>query len=76
MWSEMVKMLLYFPTSYLDQCGLSAVNKILTKKRNKIDICIRGDIRLKLTNIKPTVEGLATKRQPQGSHLNSVSKIF
>ena len=40
MWSEMVKMLLYFPTSYSVKCGFSAVNKILTKERNKLDICI------------------------------------
>ena len=39
MWSEMVKILLYFPTSYLVKCGFSAI-KILTKERNKIDICI------------------------------------
>ena len=38
MWSEMVKIVLYFPTSYLVECGFSAVNKILTKKINKIDI--------------------------------------
>ena len=40
MWSEMVKIPQYFPTSYLVECGFSAVNKILTKKRNKIEICI------------------------------------
>ena len=68
MWSEMVKILLYFPTIYLVECGFSAVNEILTKERNKIDICIRGDIRLKLTNFKPNVEGLVATHQPQRSH--------
>ena len=68
MWFEMVKILLYFPITYLVECGFSAVNKILTKERNKIDICIRGDIRLKLTNFKPNVEGLVAKHQPQESH--------
>ena len=66
--SPLVKILLYLPTSYLVECGFSAVNKILTKERNKIDICIRGDIRLKLTNFKPNIEGLVAKHQPQGSH--------
>ena len=46
--SRLVKILLYFPTSYLVKCGFSAVNKILTKERNKLDMCIRGDIRLNL----------------------------
>ena len=32
MWSEMVKILLYFAIFYLVECGFSAVNKILTKK--------------------------------------------
>ena len=36
--SRLVKMLLYFPSSYLVECGFSAINKILTKERNKIDI--------------------------------------
>ena len=65
--SRLVKMLLYFPFSYLVECGFSAINKILTKERNKIDIGIRGDHRQKLTNFKPNVEGLLTKHQPQGS---------
>ena len=65
--SRLVKMLLYFPSSYLVECGFSAINKILIKERNKIDICMRGDNRLKLTNFKPNVEGLLAKHQPQGS---------
>ena len=65
---QLVKMVLYFPSSYLVECGISAINKILTKERNKIDVCIRGDIRLKLTNFKPNVEGLVAKHQPQRSH--------
>ena len=68
MWFEMVKILLHFPTFYLVECGFSAVNEILTKKRNKINICIRGDIKLKLTNFKPNIEGLVAKHQPRGSH--------
>ena len=65
MWSEMVKILLYLPTSYLIECGFSAV-KILIKERNKIGIYIRGDIRVKLTNFKSNVEGLVAKHQPRG----------
>ena len=72
MWSKMV----HFLTSYLVDCDFSAVNKILIKERNKIDICIRGDIRLKLTNLKPNVEGLVAKHQLQGSQYNNVRKVF
>ena len=67
-WSEMVKILLYFPVSYLIECGFSTVSKILTKERIKIDICIRGDIGLKLTDFKANVKGLAAKYQPKRSH--------
>ncbi len=59
MWSEMAKILLCFPTSYLVECGFSAVNKIVIKERSRIDICMRGDIRLKLTNLTPNIKNLA-----------------
>ncbi len=68
MWSEMAKVLLCFPKSYLVECGFSAVNKIVTKERSRIDICMLEDIRLKLTNLTLNIKNLATKQQPQGSH--------
>ncbi len=68
MWSEIAKILLCFPTSYLVECGFSAVNKIVTKERNRIDICMGGDIRIKLTNLNPNNKNLAAKHQLQGSH--------
>ena len=36
MLSEMVIILLYFPSTYLVECGFSAVHKISTKERSKI----------------------------------------
>ena len=49
------KNILPFPTSYLVECGFSAVTDILTKKRNRLDICERGDLRLKLTKFEPQI---------------------
>ena len=61
-------MLLPFPTSYLVECGFSAVMDILTKKRNRLHICKRGDLRIKLSKLVPDVSALAKKHQAQGSH--------
>ncbi len=66
MRSEMAKILL--PTSYLVECGFSAVNKIVRNERSKIDTCMQGEMRLKLTNLNPNITNLAAKHQPQGSH--------
>jgi len=62
------KLLLPFPSSYLAECGFSAVNDILIKKRNRLDITQRGDLRLKLTKLEPNIKSLCTKHQAQGSH--------
>ena len=42
---------LLFPSSYLVECGFSAVNDLLLKKRNRLDITKQGDFRLKLTKV-------------------------
>ena len=60
--------LLPFPTSYLVECGFAAAVDLVTKKRNKLDITKRGDLRLKLTKMVPEISSLASKHQPQGSH--------
>ncbi|OAF71635.1 hypothetical protein A3Q56_00609 [Intoshia linei] len=44
MHSEMSRILLCFPTSYMVESGFSSVNKILTKDENQINICQRKDI--------------------------------
>jgi hypothetical protein len=43
------KSLLSFPLSYLVECGFSAVNDLLLKKINCLDITNYGDLRLQLT---------------------------
>lgn len=62
------KLLLPFPSSYLAECGFSAVNDLLLKKRNRLDITERGDLRLKLSKLVPNIRSLCSKHQAQGSH--------
>uniref|UniRef100_A0A5S6QWC5 Ubiquitin-like protease family profile domain-containing protein n=1 Tax=Trichuris muris TaxID=70415 RepID=A0A5S6QWC5_TRIMR len=44
--------------AYTQDCGLYVVADLLTKKKNKLQISNRGDLRLRLTSIKPNVEKL------------------
>lgn len=62
------KLLLPFPSSYLAECGFSAVNDLLLKKRNRLDITKRGDLRLKLTTLVPNIKSLCSRHEAQGSH--------
>ena len=62
------KLLLPFPSSYLVECGFSAVTEILCKKRGSLDITRRGDLRLKLTKLMPDIKSLIRQHQAQGSH--------
>ncbi|CAH2108909.1 unnamed protein product [Euphydryas editha] len=62
------KLLQPFPSSYLAECGFSAVNDLLIKKRNRLDITQRGDLRLKLSKLEPNIKSLCSKHQAQGSH--------
>jgi hypothetical protein len=57
-----------FPSSYLVERGFSAVTNIITKKRNRLQITERGDLRLNLTRIEPNVKKLAQTHQAQPSH--------
>ncbi|XP_067126888.1 SCAN domain-containing protein 3-like [Centruroides vittatus] len=62
------KLLLPFPSSYLAECGFSAVSDLLTKKRNRLDITQRGDLRLTLTKLEPDIKSLCKKHQVHKSH--------
>ncbi|GFU25369.1 uncharacterized protein NPIL_43211 [Nephila pilipes] len=57
------KLLLTFPSSYLAECGFSAVNYLLIKKRNLHDITQRGDLNLKLSKLEPNIKSLCRKRK-------------
>ncbi|XP_029655244.1 protein ZBED8-like [Octopus sinensis] len=68
LWKEMSNVLLAFPTTYLVESGFSFVNHNTQCEKNRLEVCYRGDIRLKLSRIKPDIEYLASKHQYQGSH--------
>ncbi|XP_058019693.1 protein FAM200C-like isoform X3 [Ahaetulla prasina] len=62
------KALLPFPSSYLAECGFSAVNDLLLKQRNGLDISERGDLRMKLTKLEPNIKSLCSGHRAQASH--------
>ena len=59
--------LLPFPTTYLVECAVSTVADILTKKRRTLEICERGDLRVKLTSFSPRIFLLISQHKAQGS---------
>jgi len=60
--------LLAFSSSYMVEAGFSHVNAILSKQHNRLNLEIRGDLRLKLTNIQPDVNALVRAHQAHSSH--------
>ncbi|CAH2014951.1 unnamed protein product [Acanthoscelides obtectus] len=68
LWNIARKFLISFPSSYLVERGFSAVTNLLTKKRNRLDIIRRRDLRLTLTKLTPNVDNLLLKHQVHPSH--------
>ncbi|CAH2019737.1 unnamed protein product [Acanthoscelides obtectus] len=68
LWNIARTFLIPFPSSYLVERGFSAVTNLLTKKRNRLDIISRGDLRLTLTKLTPNVDNLLLKHQVHPSH--------
>ncbi|XP_029641238.1 uncharacterized protein LOC115216179 [Octopus sinensis] len=66
--TNFARKLLLFQSSYLAEYGCSAVNDLLLKKRNWLDITKRGDLRLKLTKLVPNIKFLRSRHEAQGSH--------
>nr|CAD7261320.1 unnamed protein product [Timema shepardi] len=63
LWGKTEPLLISFPSTYLVEKGFSSVVQILPKQRNKLDICLKGDLRLNLTNIKPDIQALTEIHQ-------------
>ncbi|GFW47116.1 uncharacterized protein TNCV_55691 [Trichonephila clavipes] len=61
-------LLLPFSSSYLAECCFRAVNDLLSKKRNLLDITKRGDLRLKLTKLEHDIKSLCRKHDASRSH--------
>lgn len=68
LWNKIKLLILAFPTSYLVEKGFSAVNYLVSKQRNRINVVQRGDLRLFLTKKQPDVVKLVNEHQAQGSH--------
>ena len=68
LWNIARKFLIAFPSSYLVERGFSAVINLLTKKRNKLDITNRGDLRLNLSKLEPNIDHLLSNHQAHPSH--------
>ena len=72
LWKDIKLFFIAFPTSYLVERGFSAVSRLLTKQRNKLNITERGDLRLLLTNLHPDVDSLIAMHQ---AHPISLSRV-
>jgi len=68
LWIYVQKLLISFPSTYLVERGFSAVMNLITKKRNRLNISTRGDLRLLLTNIQPDIDELISRHQAHPSH--------
>lgn len=68
LWEAVKIYFIAFPTSYMAECGFSAVARLLTKQRNRLQVVKRGDLRLLLSNIDPNIRNLASKHQSHPSH--------
>lgn len=68
LWAIVQKLLIAFPSSYMAERGFSAVANLLSKKRNRLHITERGDLRLMLTKLEPDINNLLKLHQPQPSH--------
>lgn len=68
LWAVVQTFLIAFPSSYLVERGFSAVTNLLTKKRQRLQITNRGDLRMLLTKIEPNINELLAKHQPRPSH--------
>ena len=68
LWKDIKLFFITFPTSYVVNRGFSAVSRLLTKQRNKLNITERGDLRLLLTNLHPDVDSLIAMHQAHPSH--------
>lgn len=68
LWEIARKFLIAFPSSYLVEKSFSAVTNMLTKKRSRLNITERGDLRLFLTKLKPNINRLLSDHQVHPSH--------
>jgi hypothetical protein len=56
LWAASKNFFIAFLSSYLAERGFRIVSNLLTKKRNRLSIVERGDLRLLMTNMAPNIE--------------------
>ena len=61
-----LNILVPFSSTYLCECGFSALLTIKSKARNRLDV--ESDIRCALSTTSPDIEQLVAKKQGQPSH--------
>ena len=68
LWKNIKLFFIASATSYQVERGFSAVTRLLTKQRNKLNITQRDDLRLLLTNLHPDVESLIAMHRVHPFH--------
>jgi hypothetical protein len=56
LWAASKNFFVAFSLSYLAERGFSVVSNLLTKKRSRLSIVERGDLRFLMTNMAPNIE--------------------
>ena len=71
LWNKIKLLFLAFPSSYLVEQGFSTVTEVVTKNCGRSDVCNRGDLKLKFSNVELDNTKLVRRHQTQGSHWKS-----
>ena len=61
LWAEIEVIFVAFPTTWLAESGFSAVARLQTKYRNRLNIVKSGDLRLILSKKTPNIAQLIQK---------------
>ncbi|KFD60778.1 hypothetical protein M514_27057, partial [Trichuris suis] len=56
LWAPMKRLLIAIPSSSVVERGFSVVTELVTKKRNRLEVVNRGDLRLRVTSMQPNIE--------------------
>ncbi|KFD48334.1 hypothetical protein M513_10826 [Trichuris suis] len=56
LWAAMKRLLIAIPSSSVVERGFSAVTDLVTKKRNRLEVVNRVDLRLRVTSMQRNIE--------------------
>uniref|UniRef100_A0A5S6R2L9 HAT C-terminal dimerisation domain-containing protein n=1 Tax=Trichuris muris TaxID=70415 RepID=A0A5S6R2L9_TRIMR len=66
-WAMLKRWLICFPSSSLVERAFSVVTHLMTKKRNRLQLVKRGDLRLHVTSMLPNIDKLVCSQLCQPS---------